>query len=489
MDKNKIFATVGMFAYTLAELIVVMLIIAVVVSVSIKLAKTKLDNITSYTYYSAYSTLRSVTSEMVRDFRVDESYGIGGNADDEADLSNASFNQNIFAKLNTFFTSLLFQPAFGISCGCTSNRISEESCPISQYNFQGDLNSNYCDGGYEQNFKNRCINGNGIFSAHTDPNSPYYRCLCCNPIPDAAFDPNPDLPGVGEVGGNCPEGQRWNKVECVDVRRPDDYDNPPCGKEYVWDSSSSNYVQQDIAGFDRSCSANEQFSDVECECVPTPRTTPRTGKAFCESFVGYANTAQVAESEECKGDVIADNTTEFGGKKPDFILRNGMYVYNASQDPKKLDILAGNSKGSTYPASDGSTIDIDEFGYTVYVDIDGNKNGDGVLWEDVFPFYVTLSGTLIPAYDIDNPETVGGDSKQFLQTSVRDEYIDDTTGRHVEWLTKSRSFKESACLMGMVKEGTPYCSSGTAVAGNSGCGQNSHDCRLKTVMPVKFFGN
>ena len=46
--------------YTLSEIFVVMLIIAVVVGVSIKVTKSRLDNIISYTYYSTYSTLRSV---------------------------------------------------------------------------------------------------------------------------------------------------------------------------------------------------------------------------------------------------------------------------------------------------------------------------------------------------------------------------------------------------------------------------------------------
>ena len=56
-------------AYTLAEVVVVMLVVAVVVSVSIKITKVKLDNIISYTYYSGYSTLRSVTGQVLADFK------------------------------------------------------------------------------------------------------------------------------------------------------------------------------------------------------------------------------------------------------------------------------------------------------------------------------------------------------------------------------------------------------------------------------------
>lgn len=36
--------------------------------VSIKVTKSRLDNVISYTYYSTYSTLRSVTSNMLADY-------------------------------------------------------------------------------------------------------------------------------------------------------------------------------------------------------------------------------------------------------------------------------------------------------------------------------------------------------------------------------------------------------------------------------------
>ena len=70
--------------YTLAEIIVVMLIIAVVVAVSIGITKAKLDNVVSYTYYSAFSTLRKITTEMLADFDPkDEEYMVF-NAEDKA---------------------------------------------------------------------------------------------------------------------------------------------------------------------------------------------------------------------------------------------------------------------------------------------------------------------------------------------------------------------------------------------------------------------
>ena len=60
-------------AYTLAEVVIVMLVIAVVAGVSIKITKAKLDNIISYTYYMGYSTLRNVTGQMLGDFKSTDS--------------------------------------------------------------------------------------------------------------------------------------------------------------------------------------------------------------------------------------------------------------------------------------------------------------------------------------------------------------------------------------------------------------------------------
>ena len=57
-------------SYTLAEIVIVMLVIAVVVAVTIKITKAKLDNITTYTYYSAYSTLKGVANNNYRYHRM-----------------------------------------------------------------------------------------------------------------------------------------------------------------------------------------------------------------------------------------------------------------------------------------------------------------------------------------------------------------------------------------------------------------------------------
>ena len=81
-----------------------MLIIAVIVAVSIGITKAKLDNVVSYTYYSAYSTLRKISTEMLADFDPKDEDYMTFNTGDKAlsfkDIFNLSnFIPAAYAKL------------------------------------------------------------------------------------------------------------------------------------------------------------------------------------------------------------------------------------------------------------------------------------------------------------------------------------------------------------------------------------------------------
>ena len=130
-------------------------------------------------------------------------------------------------------------------------------------------------------------------------------------------------------------------------------------------------------------------------------------------------------------------------------------------------------------------VDTGEYGYVVYVDIDGAK-GSSTLWEDVYPFYITLSGQLVPAFHSSDGDNFGGNSDEYLQTSIQYEKINANGRRSITWLDKSVSFKEGACGSGYINSSTPYCS---GVSEHAECSSNvsGSKCTLKTVKPVKFF--
>lgn len=235
------------------------------------------------------------------------------------------------------------------------------------------------------------------------------------------------------------------------------------------------------------CSAGSVWrGEPTCSCVPEPPTIPRKGINFCEMFVSLANTKA---GEMCKGGAVAANTTDFSDITEDIILRNGMKIYNASQNPDSIADLVGNDTGGTVTKTDGTTFDTNIAGYTLYVDIDGSS-GESKLWEDVFPFYVTLSGKVIPAYKTDSLGEFGGDSRYYMETSIQVDAM-SSVGATQYWLLKSKSFKESACKAGYVGQNTMYCSrhdvTNPAVTKDTICSQEQNSCSVKKVSPIRGF--
>lgn len=483
------------FGFTLIEVVVVMLIIAVIVGISIKIAKTKLDNITSYTYYAAYSNLRSLSSAMVSDFNVDDdNYGVV-----------RQVNNGLLAKLNFVFKPKGILPTFAniseiqrcvmpevwdgtrcvnpnllpnpivnkqmcmtenvgelfdgasphyvpTQCGyyCTSEGYMEELSPGLSPCPSGTHRS-----GVKDSPSCACVPDYEEPEEPEEPDNPYI-----NPFPIDPIFPNPINPVIPNPVQLCP-------------------DEVPCGS---WCNALTGHTVQPKPNFTRTCEDNQHhWSEASCGCIPTPQTLPRTGEGFCDVLVGYANTVASAlpNGQECNGSRVLNPNNGFSNLTPDLVLRNGMMVYNVRQNYTSPDVLAGNSNNITFKDEAGNDVDVDENAYLVYVDIDGQRAGNGILWEDVYPFYITLSGTVIPLYDENNPETVGGDSIRHLKTSVADMFAGNST-----WLTVSKSFKESACTIGTVKDTTPYCS---GYHYNPRCGQEGHECSLKILMPVKFF--
>ncbi len=333
MKKNKF-----LNSYTLAEVVVVMLVIAVIVSVTIRVTKAKLDSVISYTYYAAYSTLRTVTQSLVADFDPDDS---------------------------------------------------------DYMSFKGNLNLAY-------------------FPRHkVDFFNNYF-------IPPA-------------------------KAECG-------------------------------SDVNMNCAENEVWSEDNCACVDTPRTLPRKGAKFCKLFEQRINT----NTSSCSGSSISDSVSDFSSKTPDIVLRNGIRIYNLHQDPTNIAVLQNNENTGSYTGVDNTNT----WGYTVYVDVDGANSGDSVKWEDVYPFYITLSGRVIPAYDSSNPGEYGGDSPYHLQVSIYNEKVNSSGSIDPSWIEKSITFKEGACKVGYISSTTPYCGGISKLAE---CSAVNSACQLKAIRPVKFF--
>ncbi|HIT93446.1 MAG TPA: hypothetical protein IAD11_11100 [Candidatus Stercorousia faecigallinarum] len=471
------------FAYTLAEIVMVMLIIAVIVAVSIKVTKAKLDNIISYTYYSAYNSIRKVTAEMLADF----------------DIKNDDYIMTLFA-----------QPVYADSDDCFYSETAANGT-VYCYNYE------LVDSCQVHNFN--CLQHVGEYGITSQ------MCGVGNGIPYGLYVTKGQLTtstGVGKVLDKIrdliPSGQYasiitedslcsfywgtgdwqplgachdtdhaqqcgWGAVSVFlssEVKEPEP-EPPACelpfetekeiqycrGKEF--DAITCGW--KNIIPFPPSCSDGYQWNNapIDCKCIPTPRTVPRKGVNFCKLFAAYSNTR--SGTIDCNGDAISQGTNDFSTLAPDLTLRNGIRFYNVRQNPLPLSELNNNIQGGSYEGVDN----INSWGYTIYADVDGVKGGS-TLWEDIFPFYVTLSGRVIPVYK----DELGGNSTRHLAVSVENETYNEDGKRVIKWLSKSVSFKEGACAAGYVGPLTPYCANQPKLC-------LSGTCTVKAIAPVKFF--
>ena len=222
-------------------------------------------------------------------------------------------------------------------------------------------------------------------------------------------------------------------------------------------------------------------------CTPTPVTLPRSGQNFCQLFSNYTNTItrDFNDGRECTGSSFGgniNNEVSFANMRPDIVLRNGMRIYNINGNPyNPLPPLSNNTSGKVYYNEADAEMDIDTTGYIAFIDIDGSS-GTSTLWQDIFPFYITMSGKVIPAYRND----FGGSNKAYLSVSVYNEISNDG-GTRKSWVVKSVSFKEAACRSGYISQMATYCSTAPAIGAHATCSATGSDCRIQAIPPIKWF--
>lgn len=169
---------------------------------------------------------------------------------------------------------------------------------------------------------------------------------------------------------------------------------------------------------------------------------------------------------------ISSSTKDFSKLVPNLAVRSGVKFYNLNASAASVSQLAGAEEN-------------DAEAYTIYIDIDGQRSLTA-LYNDVYPFYLTKSGKVIPAYPTaSNAVPAGGNATDSMLFSVRYEEIVSEAGvdkRIEHWLLKSVSFKEAACKSGYIKSNT-YCS-GYSIDAN--CSSETSDCILVPLKPIKY---
>ena len=202
---------------------------------------------------------------------------------------------------------------------------------------------------------------------------------------------------------------------------------------------------------------------------------------FCENTAKDFNVAETLKTCNISTDLPqAILTKDFSFINPNLTLPNGLKIYIAS-DFAEIEAL------------NDSVDENDRVGFVVYVDIDGTRS-KSKLYDDVFPFYLTKSGKVIPGYDASI--IAGANCEKSLAFDIL--YDDFSSGdRKLKRLdgttldnTDTYSFKNAACLSGYVKS-LKYCGFDPAVGkevNGINCNTNTQaDCRIRVRKPIRIF--
>lgn len=227
--------------------------------------------------------------------------------------------------------------------------------------------------------------------------------------------------------------------------------------------------------------ANPRTEESECGITNLPAGTYKC-RAFksdagtlCNVFNDYFNTSGTVNCS-------VTSSTPQNGTNPSLKLTNGMEIYFASQ--VSADILGD---------ADGVAKDTEKKGYTIWVDINGHGQGEDKKYYDVMPFYITLSGKVVPGYG----EVLGIRGYEFNEfdaggnpSLIAFDIVKVADNDSLEVLARSLSFREAACRSGYLHEGANICRNNgiddVITVDNTNCVSERCDIRLvKKLRRVK----
>lgn len=251
-------------------------------------------------------------------------------------------------------------------------------------------------------------------------------------------------------------------------------ENSDAGKRLYEKATSSSY--QFYAGapyYDNAAAPVHQLYRI---CAPLAYFI-NSGSAICDTSKGTMKTMLLNGdfSEGSKDDA----STSF---HPDFVASNGMKFYNTNSQlydnnaPQKLPFQIVDSDGNAK----------DAYGLKIYIDIDGDRN-ESLLWQDVFPFYVTSYGYVVPAWTDPDSNTnptadapSGAKSTELLKVSI----FDNSKNTYVTG-QKGLSFQEGVCRAGIITGGT-YCESISVISACQKATNKDADCVIRAIVPLRL---
>ena len=252
---------------------------------------------------------------------------------------------------------------------------------------------------------------------------------------------------------------------------------------YWWSSTELDFSDSydlDFANGSEGHNPKTESQNVLCVSGSDSSSTIINTTTFCDSMKNTHASPQNSCTEATSSVQTAVTSKDFSSLIPHITFSNGLKMYMAS-DLEEISALSD------------SVDEADREGFVVYVDIDGTRS-KSKLYDDVFPFYLTKSGKVIPGYDASI--IAGANCEKSLAFDIL--YDDFSSGdRKLKRLdgttldnTDTYSFKNAACLSGYVKS-LKYCGFDPAVGkevNGINCNTNTQaDCRIRVRKPIRIF--
>ena len=249
------------------------------------------------------------------------------------------------------------------------------------------------------------------------------------------------------------------------------------GASFAWALSFDNGNEDDYDSYGGKYTSN---NSVLCIGNGSGSSSIDYKTQFCDSMKNTHAGPQNSCTEATSSVQTAVTSKDFSSLTPHITFSNGLKMYMASN----LEEISALSD---------SVDEADREGFVVYVDIDGTRS-KSKLYDDVFPFYLTKSGKVIPGYDASI--IAGANCEKSLAFDIL--YDDFSSGdRKLKRLdgttldnTDTYSFKNAACLSGYVKS-LKYCGFDPAVGkevNGINCNTNTQaDCRIRVRKPIRIF--
>lgn len=452
-------------AFTLAEIAVTLFVIAVIAIISFGITVHKLDNSIKYSYYAAYDVLRTVTANLVADTEPIEvnSTETPSSTETTTPIGPTETETATPETTPTPDTPSVSVPDTSIPETTTPSGPTEATPSVPDETTSAE----------ENQAKVPCT-----FDAYYIKGQESSGCVSMQETYKYKADVKED--------GTCPNSKMVVGCNWVGSWYGDKFvaSGQVCSCFYLSLSDALSYSNfksryMPIYAFVLASSAPTATSTATTTpttTTTTTTTTTGTGETsnivilpsswsgtdnFCEQFSAKANTSKVSCSTVTTEGNFAEN-------KAAIVLNNGTRIFVTSSVPVEFTNFMSSNE-------------YDKKGFMIYVDVDGSRN-KGELYKDVFPFYVTLSGKVIPAYN--SSGTAGGNDAKVLSAAVRYDSYSADGKRSVNYLKfdgkKETSFQRAACASGYL-EGT-YCGS---YAKDAACTFEA-DCTMIYNKPFKF---